>query len=671
MSNSDRVGRGRALAGSNKSDQTLGMDQAISRRDFVNGFAVAGALTTLASAAAAAAQGVGGTGAAPSPDRYPPLRNGYRGDYPGIYNPAHALRDGGAPPEGESTGEIYDLVVVGGGLSGISAAWYYRERAGNAARILIIENHDDFGGHAKRNEFVADGKMYVASGGSDRLPSLDTFAHDSARLIAHLGIKLGDPRDKTDTALFRSLGMEPSTFFNKQAYGKDILIKGGTLQRPTEEFLKRAPIPQQHKADLLRLMLDTPVDYMAGMTEEQKVAKLQSISYRDYLLNYVKVNPEIITYTMGVWALSNSTASAWFAMFHNKPGFAGIGVKSSDIAPSTPRRAATNYYFPSGNHSVARLILRDLIPDSLPPGDFIEAETQRFDYSTLDRPGQSVRVRLNSTVVRVKHTGANPRLFDGDKREVEVTYVDHEGRGRKVVGKDVIMAGNNNLIPYLCPELPEAQKAALHQAVRTINVKINVLLRNWTPFAKLGVSSVAFPKAFINGLSISAPRTFGSLAGSRDPSQPIVAGFNITNGVGNETFMREILGGELPPPGTNARDEARMARTGLYQLPFERIERAVRSQAAAALQGGGFDPRKDILAMTINRWGHGYALPVNTLFDDLSAPLPFVVGRQPFGRIAIANSDASGVDTIETAFNEAARAVRDIERHESGRNAVV
>lgn len=652
----------------NKQDRELGMGSAISRRDFVNGATLtAGAALALSSGGAALAQGAAGA----TPANYPPLRNGFRGDYQGIYTPAHAMRDGGKAPEGASTGEVYDLVVVGGGLSGLGAAWYYREAAGPTAKILVLENHDDFGGHAKRNEFVIGGKMMIAPGGSNRLPSMDTWAYDSARLIKHLGIVQGDPRDKTDSDLYRSLGMGQATFFNKAAFGQDKLVKGGTLQRPTEAFMAEAPLPAALKADLWKLFTNPKTDYMAGMSLADKVAKLKSISYRDYLLQYVNISPEAVAYSNGAWALSPDTASAWFALFRHKPGFAGLGISPSETSPESHVREQTNYYLPGGNHSVCRLIIRDLIPDALPPGDFVEVETERLNYATLDRPGQATRIRLSSTVVRARHVGDQPKLFDSDGREVEVTYVTADGKALTVKAKDVIMAGNNNMIPYICPELPDAQKAAMRKLVRTINVQTNVVLRNWEAFQKLGVSRISFPRSFYDSISLSAPRSFGALKPSAAPSQPVIATFGISHGTANATFIQEIMGGATLPPGLPMRDQLRAVRAGLFNTPFERFERALRSQAAAALGAGGFDPKRDILAMTLNRWGHGYAMPVNTLFDDPNGVPAFLPAREKFGRIAIANSDASGVDTIETAFNEAARAVRDLERHESGRYGVI
>lgn len=656
----------------NKDDRDLGMDRAISRRDFVNGVAVTAGMVVGAQAGVAVAQ-TGPLGPQTAAD-YPPLRSGFRGDHPGSFEFVPAMRKvmglDPSTPDAVDTGETYDLVVVGGGLSGIGAAWYYRELAGPSARILILENHDDFGGHAKRNEFVVGNKMFLSPGGSERLPAYNNWKHDSTRLIKHLGIDPKDPRDKTDLQLYHSLGMGPGTFFSKEAFGKDMLIKG-SLHRPTQEFLARTPLSATAKADLWKLMSDPKTDYMPGLSADEKVAKLRAITYRDYLLNYVKISPETLVYTDGVWCLSNDTVSAWYAMFRHKPGFAGLGLNVSPISPEDAQMSKTNFYMPGGNHSVCRLILRELIPGSLPPGDFVQVETERFDYSTLDRPGQPVRVRLGSTVVRARHLGPTPRLFDPDHREVEVTYVAADGKAHKVKAKDVIMAGNNNMIPYICPEIAEEQKVALHKAVRAINIIVNVLLRDWTPFQKLGVNSVAFPKGFVESMALQEPRSFGALRPSTDPSQPVLCRFSVAEGLSNTTFLEEIMGGTLLPPGTPMDVQMRAARAGLLRTPFERFEKAVRSQAAAALSDGGFEPARDILAITINRWGHGYALPVNTLFEPSTPPERFETARRRFGRIAIANSDSSGVDTIETALNQAARAVRDLDRRDGGREAII
>lgn len=646
----------------NAEDRDLGMSRDISRRDFVNGVAVATGAAAVLSSGKASADDIAGD--AMTAANYPPLRTGFRGNHPGSYESAPPMRSvmglGPAMPDAIDTGETYDLVVVGAGLSGLAAAWYYREKAGPNARILILDNHDDFGGHARRCEFVYNGKKLLAYGGSDYMVSTVTWPYDAARLVKSLGVAAGDPRDQFHPEIYKSRGMGAATFFNKTAFGRDVLVHGATPQKPTPEFLAQAPLAEPVRADLMRLMTDAKIDYLPGLSSEEKIHKLRSMSYRDYLLNVVKVHPDVLAYTNGVWCLSNDTVTAWFAYFRYKPGFAGLGVARPYGSPESPQHEETSYGTPGGNHSIARLIVRSLISDALPAGDFIEVETYRTNYAALDRPGQPTRLRLSSTVVRAKHVGAPPHQFEPDNREVEVSYM-RDGKCNTVRAKDVVMAGFNAMVPYICPELPDEQKQALHLAVRAINHHTYALLRNWHAFEKLKVATVACPKSFFSTFGLQVSRSFGRLQPSMDPSEPVLVTFGGGAGISNEAYIRDLLGGSLPEPGTPVRDQMRQARMGLLGTPFERFERAIRGQMAGALSSGGFDPARDIVAITVNRWGHGYALGRNLLFDDENGPGPFEIGRRKFGHISIANSDASGIDNAQTAMDEAARAVRELE----------
>ena len=153
------------------------MNRSITRRDFVGGVAVAisGSLAWRWSEAEAPTAG------------YPPIRTGMRGSHEGSYEVAHRMRDGTRWDGPQDTGEYYDLVVVGGGLSGLSAAWYYRESVPDA-RILILDNHDDFGGHAKRNEFWLGDRMLLSHGGTEEISDLRRYSDSGRRLLASLGI---------------------------------------------------------------------------------------------------------------------------------------------------------------------------------------------------------------------------------------------------------------------------------------------------------------------------------------------------------------------------------------------------------------------------------------------------------------------------------------------------
>jgi spermidine dehydrogenase len=296
----------------------------------------------------------------------------------------------------------------------------------------------------------------------------------------------------------------------------------------------------------------------------------------------------------------------------------------------------------------------------LPAGDFIKVETDRTNYAALDRPSNAARIRLSSIVFRAQHVGTLGPQFSPDKREVEVSYITG-GKAHSVRAKDVVMAGMNNMIPYLCPELPEAQKKALHLSVRAINHHTYALLRDWQAFAKLKLASVSCPRSFFPTFSLQPSRSFGDLKPSADPSQPVLVTFGGGAGIASEGYIKELLGGTLPKPGTSVRDYMNMARAGLLATPFASFERAVRRQMTGALAGSGFDPARDIVGLTVNRWGHGYALGRNHLFDDESGEGPFEIGRRKFGHITIANSDASGIDNAQTAMDEAARAVRELE----------
>ncbi|WP_052958475.1 FAD/NAD(P)-binding protein [Aquamicrobium sp. LC103] len=657
----------------NGEDKNLGMGRSIRRRDFIQGMAVAaGGAAALAASSKAFAQTAGGTMVAdgpPSPGSYPPLRDGMRGMHPGSFEAAHALRDGqefGAP---EDTKETYDLVVVGGGLSGLAAAYFFRKRAGASARILILDNHDDFGGHARRNEFVHDGKQLIANGGSSYMVAPSQWTYESISLINELGIAKGHPTDKVDRELYRSLGLKTATFFRKEVYGDDKLVPGGTPLNPTPEFLADTPFPQAVRDDLFKLVKGK-VDYLAGLSVDEKIAKLKSISYRDYLLNVAKVHPDVVPLMQGMWCLGADMGTAWFAFFRMRPGFEGLGLERPWGSPESEEHMADDFSLPAGNSDIARLIVRALIPEALAPGDFAEVETKRVDYAALDQQSSPTRIRLGSLATRVKPAGGSRVMFEPDDGEIEVTYI-KDDKLQRVRGKNVVLACMNNVIPYLLPELPETQKDALRQAVRAPNQMTNVLFRNWEAFAKLKVSSVTFPGTFFGRMGLPTPRFLGEMTPSLAPSEPIVVSFGTGSNSGicsNETMVGELLGGTPPEPGTPMDEQFRMVRAGLLETPFETFERAVRRQAAAVLGSGGFDPARDILAITVNRWPHGFTTGRNTLFepakpDDVS---PTVIARQPFGRITIANADAGGVSTAGTAIDEAFRAVRELEQRSLG-----
>ena len=212
---------------SESQDRNLGMDRPITRRDFLNGasIAVAGSLLSPSGVAIASSP-------TPAPeesaDHYPPTLTGLRGSHPGAFEVAHKLRDGGQGGFGAvtDTNEVYDLVVVGGGISGLAAAYFFRKQAGPKAKILVLDNHDDFGGHAKRNEFQHEGRLLVDLGGTEFIESPSMYPPQAAALLKELGIDVSQAEKVFDHELYRSLNLRGGIFFDKETFGTDRLVTG-------------------------------------------------------------------------------------------------------------------------------------------------------------------------------------------------------------------------------------------------------------------------------------------------------------------------------------------------------------------------------------------------------------------------------------------------------------
>ena len=267
----------------------LGMNRPITRRDFVGGVAVAisGSMAWRWSEAGAPAASYEQRQV--HANTYPPVRTGMRGSHEGSYEVAHRLRDGVRWDSPEETGEHYDLIVVGGGLSGLAAAWFFRE-AVPAARILILDNHDDFGGHAKRNEFWHGDRMLLSHGGTENIQDFNRYNEAGRRLMVALGVEVERYAEFHDDHLYRSLGLRRSVFFDRETFGTDRLVVGEG--RPSwHEFLAKTPLSDTAREDLVRLY-ESDVDYLEGLSLEEKVEFLQQTSYEDFLLEAAKIGPE-------------------------------------------------------------------------------------------------------------------------------------------------------------------------------------------------------------------------------------------------------------------------------------------------------------------------------------------------------------------------------------------
>jgi spermidine dehydrogenase len=642
-------------------DRELGMNRAITRRDFVNGVAI-GAGGALASAwlpgfnPGAESQNF----AQDTPGYNPPALTGMRGTTDDAMEVGHRVRDGnfgdgvGKPID---THETYDLIVVGAGMSGLAAAYFYRKHAGPSARILILDNHDDFGGHAKRNEFRPGGRLLLANGGTFAIESPFPYSKEARGLLTELGI---DPpaleKKGMDREVYRGLGS--AYFFDKETFGVDRLVvgvpggfRGGDpAPKAWEEFLARTPLSPEAQRDIVRIQ-EEKADYMPDVSQEEKKARLAHTSYKDFLLNIVKVHSDAIpfyqTRTHGLYGIGIDAVPALDCWAIGFPGFEGLrldrvpskGLTFTAMGEVTPQERY-HFHFPDGNASIARMLVRSLVPDSIPGKTAEDIVTAKVDYSKLDRDGSPVRIRLSSTAVDVKHVGDA-----ASAKEIEVTY----GRANKaytIRGKGVVLACWNMVIPHMCDELPAKQKEALRYGVKVPLVYTVVAMKNWTSFHKLGIRGASCPGMFHTSVNLDQAINIGDYKCPHSPDEPILV-----------RMLRTPC-----QPGLSAREQQRAGHYDLLGTTFETFERSIRDQLSRLLGSGGFDPARDIDAITVNRWPHGYAYEYNPLWDPdwPAGQRPCEIARQRHGRITIANSDAAAAAYTDQAIDQGYRAVEEL-----------
>ena len=639
------------------SDRDLGMCRRISRRQFVQGTSVA-----LGASLAPWAQASDFRG---SPEitagYYPPGMTGLRGSHVGSFETAHALvHQGRRWDSGTDTGEgQFDLVVVGAGISGLAAAWFYR-REKPGARVLILDNHGEFGGHATRNEFTYEGKTYIGYGGSQSIDTPSSYSAEAIGLLRSLGIEVERFYQAFDRQLYSQLGLQSGYWLDREHFGVDRLVRGspigwGRQGDKTPEELKRFAddtTTSEEDSKIFFRLLTAEDDFLQGKTPAEKFQYLRSISYDDYLRNNFELSDYLIRIInrlpSGLWGVGTDGISARECMYLGLPGFAGLGLDPQKDDPyyGEHRDEPYIFHFPDGNAGITRLLVRQLLP-SVAQGKTMEDIVQApFDYTELDRPNHGLRIRLNSTAVRIVHRGPSGGGLAGAE-SVDVRYV-KDGVAHDVNTRQLIFAGYSSMIPHVCPEFPASQAEAFTTQVKIPLLYANMLVRNWEAFTSLGVNRVYFPGGLMNSVALDFPVSMGGYEFSKSPAEPMILHWDYFP--------------TLPGKGLDARTQNKLGRQKMLGLSFEDYERAMRSQAGDALAGGGFDPARDILGITVNRWPHGYAYEYNDLVDppDFNRYKgPHIQARQPFGRISIAGSDAEALAYVNGAVDSAWRAVQE------------
>jgi spermidine dehydrogenase len=633
----------------------------IDRRDFLNGVALS------IGASLFPMEHLFGQGAGAGPDSsaeeyflargitqqdaryYPPALSGMRGSHPGSFEAAHGLRDGRSPATATDTDEHYDLIVVGGGISGLAAAYFYRKAAGPKAKILILDNHDDFGGHAKRNEFHTENRLLLGYGGTQSIEAPARYSKQSIGLLKELGVDVQRFYQYFDQKLYSSMKLKSGIFFDRETFAEEKLVVGADHGEDyansfvPAESVAQMPIDPQARKDLVRLH-EGSVDYLPGLTPEERRERLATVSYKEFLLQIAKVHPDVVkiyqTLPHDLYCVGIDAVSAIDCRQMGFPGFKGMKIASRRRHRQEEEEESGEepyiFHFPDGNASIARLLVRSLVPGSAPGNTMEDIVTAKMDYTKLDQASSPVRIRLNSTAVHVKNVGET----------VEVTY-SLAGKLQVVRGNSSVLACYNCVVPYLCPEMSEPQKEALAYAVKQPLVYVNVQIRDWTAFAKLGVSGIYAPSSYFSTTVLDFPVSIGSYKFPSTPQEPCVL-----------HLLRTPC-----KPGLTAKEQFKAGRYELFTTPYEVFERKIHDQLNRMLAGSGFDSSRDIQAITVNRWPHGYAYEYNSLFEPqnrLPADRPCVAGRKPFGRITIANSDSDGHAYTNIAIDQGYRAVQEV-----------
>lgn len=639
------------------------MTTRITRRDFLNGVAI-GAGSIVLQACGSDIEPVATPlfssntrFTAPDPSAYyPPTLTGMRGSHVGSFEVAHALAWGGQKPSHyQALDEHYDLVVVGAGMSGLAAALFYRKKVGPDARILLLDNHDDFGGHAKRNEFHQDGRMMLSLGGAQNLESPSNYSDVAASLMADIGID-NDFVDAMDTNTPESMALA----------GKLGAANGVALPGPNghvkiggnwgavlygaegyEESVRALPIPTAEQ-DKLVSFFGGSRDFLDELSIFEKWDYVNSVSYNQFLLEKVGLNNETLPILNSI-IIHLSGISGWNLTVLEAIGSGASGLKSVGWLGKATASIAGVFLdsllevrmFPDGNASVARLLVQKLIPQVAP--DMKGAEDvaiAEFNYSKLDDENQPTRLRLNSTVVGVREIGES---------QVQVDYVQND-KPLRITASHCVLACYNALIPHLCPEMSETQKEGLSYGVKTPFVYANVQLENGLAYSKLGATLFQCPYDPFQWVSSAPSMTVGGYEPPRGPEDPMVV-----------FMMHSPLPLEVPKEKISGRDQLRLGRHKVYGTPFSTYEKQIREQLQSLLGEHGFNHETDIRAITVNRIPHGYAYTYLALDDPEweEGKAPHEIGRAQFGRISIANTDSEAIPLMDAAYDAAWRAVEE------------
>jgi spermidine dehydrogenase len=611
-------------------DTALGLNQRICRRDFMNSILMASGSTLLGSLTPKQLlarddwTGYGGVGDYARSN----------GNTHEVISAGHQIRDNVFPALPQNvidTGEIFDCVVVGGGISGLATALFFKERDPKL-KCLVLENHPIFGGEAKRTEFIVQGQRLMAPQGSDHFgtPDPGTFA---AKYYDFIGVDA----DKFEYQTWQSSSPEvpigrsfehiqpPYGFYFGARFGQR---PGMWLIDPWAKKLSGVPISDSMRSEILKYR-----ELSSSGKRGPKTAELDSMTMEDYMVKS--------------FGLSQETIRTFFTPGPGDGYGIGPDVLSAYCFDGDPmdRRAGPKVQaFPGGNGGIARHIVKTLIPNAIPGPRTLESVCRTsIDFAALDQPGQAARIRLGSTVVGVKH--------DGDPQRSAFVWLAYTRGGKlyRLKARSVVMAGGSWTTKHIVLDLPSAHREAYSQFHRSPCMVANIALHNWRFLYKLGISGGFWFEGLGNFAGVRKVPTFSTDVKTIGPDSPVVLTLKIL-------FCN---------PGSPIEQQQSRGRAELLSTPYRRYERKIRAQLTEMFSASGFDPKRIIAGIVLNRWGHAYASPQPGFFfgkDGKPAPRD-ILRNMPFGRIAFANTDLSGDPSHMTAIAEGQRAAGQLLDH--------
>lgn len=618
-------------------DRLLGMDQPISRRDFLNStlLAAGGVLVAGATPAQLLSQedwtGYGGIGDYASSN----------GNTYAIMDAGHRIRNGdfeSLPANVIDADETYDCVIVGGGISGLAAALFFTRQARPGSKCLVLDNHPIFGGEAKRNEFLVDGHRLMAHQGSAVF-----FAQYPqsflARFYDSIGLKSpklqyqswsgSDPALPLSHTPYDMVGSEPASY--GLYFGAKFGQKPGTwLIDPWGKKLAGAPIPETAKAELLKWRSGKQKLDPRPMFEGDDVSRyLDTITLEDHMVDLYGISRETIrTFLSPVEGGGSGLGPDALSAYADYAADLLHPLESDD----------TDQMFPGGNTEIARLMAKTLIPDSISGPHTVEGVCRaHVNFDALDRGDASAQVRLNSTAVWVQHEG------DPAKSEfVKIIYT-RDKQVFRVKARCVVMAGGCWTTKHIVKDLPQTHKDAYAQFYRSPCMMANVALRNWRFLYKMGLNGFRWFEGVGNYTEVRKTALIGADSPTIGPDSPIVLNLKVLYSY----------------PGLPTADQGYRGRAELLSTSFADYERRLRQQFTDMFAHSGFDAQRDIAGIILNRWGHAYLNPQPGFFfgkDGKPAPRE-ILRAAPFGRIAFANTDLAGIMDHRCSILEAQRAV--------------